>query len=221
MSRLPFLLLAVLAGATACASGPSRAQAAATSASAASAPVHPLADFARLRVAVAPAQRLRQGDSLGFATAAGDAGAWLAKLDDEITFALGERGLRPGWAMPAEVARALRRNPNFDVDAHALAVEELRGTVRRGGPELSAALSSQLRAISALEDARYVLVPVELRFEGPRGAARAVLHVVLLDARSAQVAWLGDVPGDPSPSFSPALAASVAGHLADLISAAP
>ena len=220
MSRLPSFLLVVLAGATACAPGPGRAQAAATPA-AASAPVRPLADFARLRVAVVPAQRLRQGDSLGFAAAAGDAGAWLARLDDEITFALGERGLRPGWAMPAEVARALRRNPTFDVDAHALAVDELRGTVKRGGPELSAALSSQLRAISALQDARYVLVPVELRFEGPRGAARAVLHAVLLDARAAQVVWLGDVPGDPASSFSPALAASVAGHLADLINAAP
>jgi hypothetical protein len=34
-----------------------------------------------------------------------------------------------------------------------------------------------------------------------------------------RITWMGDVLSDPAPAFSPALAASVAGHLADLVAA--
>jgi hypothetical protein len=46
---------------------------------------------------------------------------------------------------------------------------------------------------------------------------RAVLRIALLDARRSKIVWMADVVSDPYPSFSPALAASVAEHLADLI----
>jgi hypothetical protein len=226
VSRPTFFLAVLLAGTTACAAASTSQTGAATAPSdsppgATEAPARPLASLADSRVVLLPVQELRGGDTLGFAAAAGDPRAYLALLDDEIAFALDERKLRPAWASGAEAARMARRNPTFGVDAYALDAGELRSDPKKGGPELSPALSGKLRSLAALHGARYVLVPVELRFAGARGAGRAVLRTVVIDARAAQLVWSGDVSGDPSPSFSPALAASVAGKLADLITAAP
>jgi hypothetical protein len=44
-----------------------------------------------------------------------------------------------------------------------------------------------------------------------------VLRIALIDARRQRIVWMADVVSDPYPSFSPALAASVAEHLVDLI----
>ena len=227
MSRPTSSLAVLLAGTLACAAGaaPAQSGAAATPGPATDAPVEvrarPLASLADARVVVVPVQSLRGGDSLGFATAAGEPRAYLALLDDEIAFALDERKLRPAWATGPEAARMARRNPTFGVDAYALDAGELRTDPKKGGPELTPALSGKLRSLAALHGGRYVVVPVELRFAAARDGGRAVLRVVAIDARAAQLVWSGDVAGDPSPSFSPALAASVAGRFADLITAAP
>jgi len=70
----------------------------------------------------------------------------------------------------------------------------------------------------ALHDSRFVLLPVELRFERDKsGQGIAVLHTVLVDGRIGEVRWAGDASSDPSPAFSRALLASVASHFADLI----
>ena len=226
VSRPTSSLAVLLAGTLACAAGaaPAQSGAAATAGpatgAAAETRARPLASLTDARVVVVPVQSLRAGDSLGFATAAGEPRAYLALLDDEIAFALDERKLRPAWATGAEAARMARRNPTFGVDAYALDAGELRTDPKRGGPELTPALSGKLRSLAALHGGRYVVVPVELRFAAARDGGRAVLRVVAIDARAAQLVWSGDVSGDPSPSFSPALAASVAGRFADLIIAA-
>jgi hypothetical protein len=64
----------------------------------------------------------------------------------------------------------------------------------------------------ALHDSRFVLLPVELRFErDAAGQGLAVLRVDLIDGR------LGEVRSDPAATFSPALLASLATHFADLV----
>ena len=59
-------------------------------------------------------------------------------------------------------------------------------------------LASQLRTMIALhESARYVLLPVELRFEREAaGRSYAMLRVVVVDARAAEARWVGEVRGD-------------------------
>ena len=224
--RRPSLLPLVALLLAACASNPAPAPGGgaidAAAPDAAATADRPLADLAAQRVVVVPTQLLRAGDSLGFAATAGDPAAYLRALDDEISFALRERGLAGRWIMPGDAARMARRNPTFGIDAHALAAEEMRaGVRRRDPPDIPVPLATQLRALVALggEGTRHALVPGELRFAGTPGAARAVLHVVLVDTRRAQVAWEGDVWSDPVERFSPALLASVAGNLANLISA--
>jgi hypothetical protein len=43
------------------------------------------------------------------------------------------------------------------------------------------------------------------------------LRVVMIDARLAQIRWVGEVASDPMRTFSPTLTASVAKHFADLV----
>jgi hypothetical protein len=181
----------------------------------------PLAVFASKRVIVLPSLYLRSSDSLGWAAGIAQPRDYLDELDNEIAFALGERGLKRRWIWPADLLRAAKRNPTYVDDPYDLAALSLRPPAKmRRDAQLPDPLATQLRSLVAVnEDARFALIPVEVRFEPAPGSAgeRMVLHVALVDARMSQVIWNGDVMGDIESKFSPALAASVAGHLADLI----
>ena len=181
--------------------------------------VRPLATFAAQRVAVTPAQRLRLADSAAWGAQVASPRAYLGVLDSAFSAALAARGLRGAWALPEDVVRAARRNVAYAADPHALAVNALIPRRTPAPEDITEPLASQLRTLVALADARYALVPVELRFEKGAGAGRAVVHLALLDARAAQVTWSGDVASDTASTLSPALAASAATRVADLIAA--
>src|SRR5687768_13266291 len=51
----------------------------------------------------------------------GDQRAYLGTLDDEIAFAVRERGIRGQWAFPPDLARSARRNPTYAVDPYTIA----------------------------------------------------------------------------------------------------
>ena len=181
----------------------------------------PLAPFTGQRVAVLPAQRLRPADSAAWGAQVPAPRAYLGVVDSALAAALGERGLSAAWALPVDVIRSAKRNVTYAADPYALAVNPLLPSRRPAAtPDIPDPLATQLRTLVALNDARYALVPVELRFErqgGPTGAGRAVLRVAMLDARSARIAWAGDVASDTASALTPALAASAAMHFADLV----
>jgi hypothetical protein len=172
---------------------------------------------------------------MGWAGQITDPADYLADVDAEIAFALSERGVAKRWVSAEAITRAAKRNPGFAPDPHDLAAQWLRPPSRKNPDRLPEPFGSQVRTLIALEeDAQYLLLPVEIRFEpaGKKagaqaagdgmaggGGGRAVLRVALLDARRSRIVWMADVASDPSSSFSPALAASVAEHLADLIAA--
>jgi hypothetical protein len=141
-------------------------------------------------------------------------------VDDELTFALGEHGLKERWTFADGIVRSVKRNPQLTVDPHALDAAEIRMGHRFNEWQLHDHLASQLRSLIALSEARYVLVPVELRITnlpGAHGVGRATLHVVLIDARRSQVQWMGDVSGATTAKFTPAIGADIASRLAELI----
>ena len=146
----------------------------------------------------------------------GDPRAFLATVDDEIAFAVRERGLRGKWAFGPDLARSARRNPTYAVDPYSIAIEPIVPLERDPGKILGEPLAGQLRAFTGLFNARYAFVPVELRLMPDSGGARASLHVVVIDTRSRGLHWVGDVRGDIVRSFSPAVAAGLAGRVADL-----
>jgi hypothetical protein len=211
--KLPILAAAACVAMAACARAP-QTQAPADKLS--PLPATPLSAFATRRVVLVPTQYLRQADSLGWSARIANARDYLGDVDAEISFALRERGLKGVWVFPEGVVRSVKRNPTYAPDPHALAAQWLRPPTRRLPDQIPNPLADQLRTLIALNDARYVLLPVEVRFVKAGDAGRAVLHLVLVDARLAQIAWMGDIVSEPSAAFSPALAASLGSRTADL-----
>lgn len=180
----------------------------------------PLAQLAALRVIVTPAHSLRSGDALGWGARLPRSRDYLKSLDSALVAALSDRGLQSQWIWPADLVRAQRGSPTYAADPYTLAANPLRGAEVKSGAKLGDPLVTQLRTMVALQEARMVLLPVELRFEkDSTGAGLAVLRVALVDARVGEVRWTGDVRSDPSPTLTPAVLTSLAAHFADLIAA--
>lgn len=178
-----------------------------------------LAPLASEPLVVLPVQTLKLS-APDWSDKVGDPRAYLASVDDEIAFAVRERGFRGKWAFPPELARSARRNPTYAVDPYAIALDPLAAVERDAEKIVAEPLAGQLRAFAGLFNARYAFIPVELRLAPDAGGgARATIHAVVIDTRAAKLTWKGDVIGDAVRTFSPAVAAGIAGRVADLFTA--
>lgn len=179
---------------------------------------HVLAAFATRRLIILPTHYLRMNDSLNWAGQISDRDAYLSSLDAEMEFAFSDRGVKKVWVFPAALEAMAKRNQPYAPDPHGMAAQWLRYPGPKRLPEqLPDPLASQLRTLAALqEDGQLIFLPIELRFEPvPGGKECAVLRFAIFDAVRAKIIYMADVASDPESSFGPALAASLAGHLAD------
>jgi hypothetical protein len=176
-----------------------------------------LAQLATQPVALLPTQYLRSGDSTGWSAQLGPSRDLLESLDRAIEAELMARGTARLWVMPQSLARSFRRNPGFTVDPYALSAESLRHGVRRANPRLGEPLASQMRSLVALTDARLALIPVELRFEPSPSGGQAILRLVLVDARVAEIQWADDVSMEDALPSGPTIVAALAKRVADLV----
>ena len=175
----------------------------------------PLAGFASQRIIVMPVQLLR-GDSLSWIQPSG----WTAfrkELDDSVASAISERGIGRGWAYPADVVRQAKRNAGYVGDPYSIGAQPLRGQNYRPGDHIPALMASNLRAMIALADARYALIPVEVVFQRDGAQQRAVLRLALVDGRTGLFDWVGEVPSDPATAYSASILSLVAARVADLV----
>src|ERR1700687_754357 len=180
-------------------------------------PARPLERMAGQEIIVLSVQYLSMTDTLGWQQQSPNRAAFLAALDDQIQAAMSARGLGKAWTFGREVERASKLNSMLIADARSLSAEWLRGRVL---PETTVRdpLQSQVRGLVGLKGSRYALLPVELRIENRvNGTGVAILRVVMIDSRMAQVRWVGEVVSDPARTLAPALTASVATHFADLV----
>lgn len=210
-----------LAGLAACGGGASRPETAAPApapqASAANA-AGSLNRFAAERVMVIPAQGVSSTDPLGWRARAGDEKALLQRVDSTFEAQLSDRGLST-WAHVPALARAARRNPTYITDPYQLrAAGPIRLAIRARPPSILEPLSSQLRGLAGVSDARYALVPFDVGFV-PDGASGGSVKIALaiVDVRAAQVVWSGIVAGDHATDFSFAAVASAISRAADLV----
>jgi hypothetical protein len=217
------ILLALLAGCSRPAPAPS------PTAQPSSAPGAPVASQGAARGALAPlasevlivlpVQALRVSVP-EWTEKVGDPRAYLSTVDDEIAFAVRDRGIKGQWAFPADLARSAKRNPGYTADPYNIAVDALKPVERDADKILGEPLAGQLRAFAALFNARYALVPVEMRLAPDPSGGRATLHLVVVDTRGARLTWKADVQGDGTRTFTPAVAAGIAGRVADLFTTA-
>ena len=179
----------------------------------------PLAGLVGTHVVVLPTHYLRP-DSIGGAARATRPKETLAALDSAIERALSARGFSANWAFPAALARSARRNAGYVADPYALAGERLRPLAHTIDNSLHEPLASQIRGIVAMNDARFAIFPVELRFESAAtGTVRPVLRVALLDGRTSTVRWAGDIRGAAAAELNTAMLESLASSFADLVAA--
>jgi hypothetical protein len=182
----------------------------------------PLAGLAAQRIIVVPALAVREGDPAGWAASIPRLREFLRVLDDEIAAALADRGLGQAWVFPDQLWRGHSRNPSLGVDPYRLATQPLRGVRLAVGDRISEPLASQLRALAAVHDGRLVLLPVEVFFDIDRAArtGRTGLRLALVDARLAEVRWLGEVKARRSGTEPDReQLTDVATRLADLVTA--
>ena len=180
-------------------------------------PSRPLAMFAAQKLVVTPTERVRP-DSLGWVQQLGGFRVAALRLDSAIVNVLEERGLASRWILPAALVRSYERNRTYAADPYQLVVEQLRMPSFKAAQKYGEPLSTQLRTMVALlEDARHVLIPVELRFEreGTTAAGRAILRTAIVDPRYAEARFVADIRGDTSSVPARAIA-TVASRLVDL-----
>jgi hypothetical protein len=184
-------------------------------------PVRPLAFLAAQQVIVAPLNRLREVDALGWTQQIPRSREFMRAFDDALEAELGARGLKTRWVYPAALVAAGRSSPSYSIDPYTIAAAPLRGANALPGIRLADPLASQLRTMIALqESARAVLIPVELWFDRtPEGQGVAVVRVAVVDGRLSEIRWIGDLRSAPQNTFSREVLTSLAAHTADLIAA--
>ena len=178
-------------------------------------PPPPLAQFISQRIIVLPVQLLR-ADTGAFVGAA----TWekfRRELDDSIGSAIAARGLGRQWSYAADVARSAKRNAAYTSDPYSLGVQPMRGAVIKSGDKIPVLFGSNLRALIALGDTRYALLPIELTFQRSGAEQRAALRLALVDGRSGLFVWIGEVASDPSTAFGPVTIGTLAARVADLV----
>jgi hypothetical protein len=127
-----------------------------------------------------------------------------------------QRGAPDTWIFPPELVRAAQRNPGFVTNPYQLGAHVLRPPAR-APDQLAEPLASQVRSWTALVQSRLALLPVEIRFEGRRDSAQAVMRLAVIDAPLARVVWMGDVRSEYGTGPIGEVLASLARHVADLI----
>ena len=186
--------------------------------SASPADVRPFGSFANQHIVIVPTSIIRL-DTAGWVQSAGGPRPVARQLDSAIALQLESRGLASGWILPAGLQKTYERNRSYAQDPYQLATQQLRSLSFKSGERYGEPLSSQLRTMIALEeDARYVVIPVELKFEKDGAMLRGVLRLALLDPRAADARWVGEVKGVPASALAPALS-SVSQKFADLFAA--
>ncbi|MFL5543643.1 MAG: hypothetical protein ACJ792_02985 [Gemmatimonadaceae bacterium] len=179
--------------------------------------LRPLEKMAGQEIVLFPVQYLSATDTLGWQQQIPNRAAFLAGLDDQIEAEFTRRGLGQTWTFGREIERASKLNSTLMTDARSLSAEWMRGRIRAQTP-VHDPLASQVRGLVGLKGQRYAILPVEVRLAnlGP-GTGVAILRIVVIDSRMAQIHSVIEVASDPVRALSPAVTANLAKHLADLV----
>ena len=150
----------------------------------------PTAGLAGTHVPVLPLTLVAAEDSLHWNAELADRRVVLATADSILDELLVARAPEVTWVLPEALRREARRSPTLATNPDQMGTAILRGEKIRIVPD---PLRSELRALVALADARYALVPAALvyRREGTAapGIGKAELSIVLVDARTGRVGW--------------------------------
>lgn len=191
------------------------------------------------RIIVLPLSMIRHGDTFGWADSISNPRDYLIDLNARIERALTTHVPRAVWVFPTTLVQVANRNPGYLSDPYGMDASQFSPDHWRRGNKLEDPLAGDLRTYTGFLDARVALVPVELRFfprPVPRGhtipdgeiammhadsahhMGRAVLRIAVVDTRTTDVMWVGDVVSDPAPALTPALVSNLVDRLVQALS---
>jgi hypothetical protein len=122
---------------------------------------------------------------------AGPARPWLDQFDATLTATLENGGVGAQWAYPRDLQRAFRRNPTYASNPQTLGAQPLKSEKAREGTTLPEPFAGRTRALLALSDARFALVPVAVRVDTLQSPAYAELRLSIIDGRQSTILWTG------------------------------
>jgi hypothetical protein len=196
-------------------------------------PLRPGTGLSGERVIVLPLSIVRHGDLFGWSDQITDPRAYLIDLNTQLQHALTNRVPRTVWVFPSALVEVASQNPGYLADPYTMDPSQFAADRWRPGEKVEDPLAENLRGFTSFVDARVVLIPVELRFlprPVPKGhelpeaertvmradsahrMERAVLRLALVDTRTTEVMWVGDIIGDPMSALSPAVETNLVEH---------
>jgi hypothetical protein len=110
----------------------------------------------------------------------------LALADSMILDGATGRAPEITWLGPAALRQIARRSTGLGTDPDRMGHAVLRDPTLKFVPD---PLRSQIRTLTALADARFVLVPAAAVFLPDPAGVRLELHLVLVDTRTGAPAW--------------------------------
>jgi hypothetical protein len=194
LQLIPRAPLAAMAGAAllyGCASSSQSASEAATPAAT------PLSGLIGRQILVLPAQFLAVANPGGSFDIVPAGASMLPILDEEIADAFHKRGVKSNWTFGREITEAAGRQGGLAGDPQELGAQGIRRT-KAGDTPLPEPLGTQIRNLVALTNARFAVLPLEVRVDTRGGIRNGSMHVLLVDARTARVTWAGDVLLEPA-----------------------
>ncbi len=160
----------------------------------------PTAGLAGQNVALYPLTLVAAEDSLKWDTLVVNRHATLARADSIIVSLLMGRAPEVNWIPPDTLRKAARRAVGIATDPDKMGGSVLRD---QGLDLVPSPLSTQLRALTALADARFAVVPAALIYkhrkptpDAPKLVATAELTIVLVDVRKNTIQWRTIARGD-------------------------
>jgi hypothetical protein len=125
----------------------------------------------------------------------------LGIMDEELADAFRKRGVRSSWMFAKEITQAAMRNGGLVQDPRELSAESMRRLQASDTP-LMEPLGTQIRQLVALQEGRYVLIPIEVDVDNRTGRANGILKLSLVDSRTARVVWVDSIE-TPAPADVP------------------
>ena len=149
----------------------------------------------------------------------GPSAVTLERLDSALAAVLSDRGITRAWILPSALERDFKRSPTYVTDPHLLFEIPLLVPNLAIANTAPSELAAQIRTYVSFHDgSRFVLAPVALRFEpGLGGGVGARLRLVMLDGRTGEVTWIGDVNSETRPAFDQFVLTSLAERVAGLV----
>lgn len=118
---------------------------------------------------------------------------WLARFDSVLTSRLENGGVGTGWAYPRDAMRYSRQNPTYATDPRAIGAYALKTEKARSGFSLPEPFATRARVLSAIANARAVIVPVAAAFDSTKTPRAGQMQVTIVDPKSSRVVWTGVV----------------------------